>query len=234
MSYCVNCGVELDKSANKCPLCDTPVINPNMPNDGTNLPPFPTKIELPKKVRAKYAAFIASCLILLPNIICVITNLLLTPQTLWSVYVVSSCALLWFISVFPFLMSKKYTYLILVVDTIVTNLYIFIFYYYNSDRTGWFLHLAVPLTCAFFIIIGILCNFFKKKRTIIQSILAIVSAVLSMNIIVCILFNVYMQSVLVTYITIIFSVSCVVLLIFFIAANNNYRFRAWLSRKFFF
>ena len=28
MSYCVNCGVELDDSAKKCALCDTPVINP--------------------------------------------------------------------------------------------------------------------------------------------------------------------------------------------------------------
>ena len=28
MSYCVNCGVELDVGAGKCPLCDTPVINP--------------------------------------------------------------------------------------------------------------------------------------------------------------------------------------------------------------
>ena len=29
MSYCVNCGVELDASATKCPLCDTPVYNPD-------------------------------------------------------------------------------------------------------------------------------------------------------------------------------------------------------------
>ena len=28
MSYCVNCGVELDASSRECPLCNTPVINP--------------------------------------------------------------------------------------------------------------------------------------------------------------------------------------------------------------
>lgn len=28
MSYCVNCGVELDPSLTECPLCNTPVINP--------------------------------------------------------------------------------------------------------------------------------------------------------------------------------------------------------------
>ena len=28
MSYCVNCGVELDGSLQACPLCNTQVINP--------------------------------------------------------------------------------------------------------------------------------------------------------------------------------------------------------------
>ena len=33
MSYCVNCGVELDKTCSVCPLCNTKVINPNQPVD---------------------------------------------------------------------------------------------------------------------------------------------------------------------------------------------------------
>ena len=33
MSYCVNCGVELDPSAGICPLCHTPVVNPGRPVD---------------------------------------------------------------------------------------------------------------------------------------------------------------------------------------------------------
>ena len=31
MSYCVNCGVELEKSEKKCPLCGVEVINPAQP-----------------------------------------------------------------------------------------------------------------------------------------------------------------------------------------------------------
>ena len=31
MSYCVNCGVELDATASVCPLCQTPVCNPRCP-----------------------------------------------------------------------------------------------------------------------------------------------------------------------------------------------------------
>ena len=33
MSYCVNCGVELDSTASFCPLCRTPVVNPRQPVD---------------------------------------------------------------------------------------------------------------------------------------------------------------------------------------------------------
>ena len=31
MSYCVNCGVELDATATACPLCNTKIYNPNQP-----------------------------------------------------------------------------------------------------------------------------------------------------------------------------------------------------------
>ena len=41
MSYCVNCGVELDGDAVQCPLCQTPVINQVCPPDTEMVPNFP-------------------------------------------------------------------------------------------------------------------------------------------------------------------------------------------------
>lgn len=41
MSYCVNCGVELDSTASFCPLCRTPVVNPRQPVDTGSPPPLP-------------------------------------------------------------------------------------------------------------------------------------------------------------------------------------------------
>ena len=35
MSYCVNCGVELDPSAKKCALCSAPVYNPKETHEKT-------------------------------------------------------------------------------------------------------------------------------------------------------------------------------------------------------
>ena len=55
MSYCVNCGVELDASAKKCPLCDTPVYNPKAPEPEKQPSPFPLEkgqVEVVKKKRS--------------------------------------------------------------------------------------------------------------------------------------------------------------------------------------
>ena len=47
MSYCVNCGVELEKSEKKCPLCGVEVINPAQPPEDKEprQRPYPNRIE---------------------------------------------------------------------------------------------------------------------------------------------------------------------------------------------
>ena len=53
MSYCVNCGVELEKGLPLCPLCDTPVINPKEPKDEDVKPPYPLNFTVPKSLSKK-------------------------------------------------------------------------------------------------------------------------------------------------------------------------------------
>ena len=45
MSYCVNCGVELNPGARECPLCRTPVVNPSCPVDAAEPGFFPVHSE---------------------------------------------------------------------------------------------------------------------------------------------------------------------------------------------
>ncbi len=234
MSYCVNCGVELNNSASECPLCDTPVINPNSIRDFSDDPPYPERIELPPPAKRRYGAIIASLLLLLPNIVCVLTNILLTPELLWCVYVVASSALFWFISLFPFMMKKVRPYLIITVDAIVAAAYIFVFYYYDSNRTGWFGKIAIPLVVGFFAMVALLVWYFSKKRTQIKSAIAILTFILALSLYVCLVLNLNFYSVITLYITLILAVSCLILIIFFIAADRNPKMRAWLQRKFFF
>ena len=61
MSYCVNCGVELDASLGKCPLCNTPVINPSKLEEITRTSPYPKEsgqVDVVKRKDRRLPAFI--------------------------------------------------------------------------------------------------------------------------------------------------------------------------------
>ena len=59
MSYCVNCGVELEKSEKRCPLCGVEVINPAQPPEDKEprQRPYPNRIEeLSMNINKQFAA----------------------------------------------------------------------------------------------------------------------------------------------------------------------------------
>lgn len=58
MSYCVNCGVKLEETLNKCPLCNTPIINPNELKKAGLIPPFPVERGETEKVKSKDGAIL--------------------------------------------------------------------------------------------------------------------------------------------------------------------------------
>lgn len=234
MSYCVNCGVELSASANNCPLCDTPVINPNLSKQADVHPIYPDRIEIPKSSRKRYIATVISLLMIIPNVVCVFTNLLLTPETLWSVYVVSSSLMAWFLCVFPFYIKDKYKLLIVFVDAVATALYMFVFFYMNSSDNDWFWRIAIPLDICVFISIGFLTVFFNKKRSNIRALIAIFSTAFALNLLICCIINLYSYSVYITYFTTILAISCLIFIVFFCIADRKPKLRAWLSRKFFY
>ena len=103
MSYCVNCGVELDDSAKKCALCGAPVLNPYLDEPEEALPPpYPDRLALPEGTNRRYIAFLVSMVLLIPNLICGVANLLILDSGVWSAYIVSSSLLFWVFSLFHF------------------------------------------------------------------------------------------------------------------------------------
>ena len=69
MSYCVNCGVELDASAEKCVLCNTPVLNPNLKAEDKPESPFAMESHIPKSISRKFVAYIVSVVMFIPNVV---------------------------------------------------------------------------------------------------------------------------------------------------------------------
>lgn len=74
MSYCVNCGVELDATAAACPLCNTKVYNPNQPV-ATEVPtPYPTVKGAVEPVKAKEFTILMTIILLTTAVVCVLLN----------------------------------------------------------------------------------------------------------------------------------------------------------------
>ena len=234
MSYCVNCGVELDDSAKKCALCSTPVINPCasvQPEEATD--PFPKKVIIPSDVRRRYGAFIASMVILIPNIVCLLINLMFDFGYNWATYLNASSALVWLLAVFPFMFKNPKSYIIVPIDAVGVFLYTAVFYSVEHGE-HWLFELALPLilvAAAFAISVA---EWIKHKRldwTILVISLLLQTVVLSFAV-ELLLRDYYVLSHFPS-VSIIIAACCLALAAFFLSVLKNKRLRAWLSRKFF-
>lgn len=146
MSYCVHCGVELDSWETKCPLCQTPVIDPR----AFHQPERPQEADLlteqpQKKINKRLLVLLIGLLLLIPLTVVVIINLAITHTLTWALYVLGSELCFWTIFVLPFSRSGKSPYLYVAADTIVIALLLLMIFLENSE-TGWFLPLALPIT----------------------------------------------------------------------------------------
>lgn len=230
MSYCVNCGVELEKSARRCPLCNTPVINPNQP-PADEPPAYPENIFIPKKTRSKYMAFMVTIVMLIPNLICAFINLLYPDTGHWAVYVVSSSMMLWIFCVLPTFL-KHNAYLFLGVDTAAALLFTFIMSVFHGR--DWFIKIALPAILGLAVMIGIMIYWISRKKREWPSICTGVVGIIGvMSLLFEFLISWYVVGRPIIQYSVIIVASCVGLIVFFEFAGRNRRFRAWLTRRFY-
>ncbi|NLA77283.1 MAG: zinc ribbon domain-containing protein, partial [Clostridiales bacterium] len=226
MSYCVNCGVELDDSAKKCALCSTPVINPNKLSVGEAdvQPPYPDRIVIPKGVRRRYTAALITIIMVIPNIICAIANLLVPSSGLWSLYVVASSVLVWVLFLVPFLMKKIRVYLMWAFDTFAAAAYTYVFYAALKGH-GWFWTLALPLILTVSAMALFMILWLRRERRGKLNIIVVLLAYASLFSLLAdgLIHYFYMDSFTVS-VSIIIAASCAALMGFFFFATRNTRF----------
>ena len=99
MSYCVNCGVELDASAKKCPLCDTPVYNPKAPEPEKQPSPFPKEKGQVEVVKRKDLGVLLTVIVLATAVTCGLLNAFVFRSSLWSLAVIGVVLVLWVIMI---------------------------------------------------------------------------------------------------------------------------------------
>lgn len=144
MSYCVNCGVELDKTCSVCPLCNTKVINPNEPVDTASPKPWPSNIGTIEQGIRKEAAILMTVCLATTAIVCGVMNLFFLVRYHWSLYVIGACIVLWIFVLPVFFPGKLNTHISLLLDGIGIAMYFAIISWLHPGR-GWYYAVALPL-----------------------------------------------------------------------------------------
>lgn len=177
MSYCVNCGVELDPTARACPLCQTPVVNPRQPVDAALPPPFPSHRSEVQPVSKKELALLLTVLLCSVSVCCGVLNLFfLHAGRPWSLYVIGAAVMLWIWLVFPLLVRGMPLWLRLGLDACAVGAYVYLI---SIDLQGrdWFFGLALPIILTGAAIVMALGIFLSHGRSILSSVTLIIGAV---------------------------------------------------------
>jgi len=149
MSYCVNCGVELDKTAVKCVLCNTPVINPQNPPDLKSPTPYPIEKETVKLIYYRFTSIIISFILICVDLVCfvlnLITNAMLDVSVMWFYVVLGASVVLWTI-INPRLLKPNLSLYLYVVMQMVSISVLILMICLVIDRYAWAFSLALPIT----------------------------------------------------------------------------------------
>ncbi len=164
--YCVKCGVKLQDGLKCCPLCHTPVWNPN----AETAPSFYPAEREPKITRESRlpAACALTAVALLSVLVTLSVCLNLYRAMSWGGYVLFGVAMAYVVFVLPLWFERLSPLIAIPVDHAAALLYV----YYICRITGghWFWSFAFPiiiLSCA--LIMGLYCllRFVSQGRTFI-------------------------------------------------------------------
>lgn len=177
MSYCVNCGVELDKTAVTCPLCHTIVTNPFEPVDILSPKPFPTNRGEVLPPSGWELALLLSAMFLSVGVCCGVLNLFLRAERMWSLYVIGAVVMLWIWLVPPLLARGMHLCLRLLLDVAAVGIYVFLISV-DLDGRQWFIYLALPIILlggAIMLFLGLILQ--GRKRSILSSVTLIIGSI---------------------------------------------------------
>ena len=143
MSYCVNCGVELDASATKCPLCDTPVYNPKAPEPEKQPSPFPREKGQVEVVKRKDLGVLLTVIVLATAVTCGLLNAFVFRNSLWSLAVIGVVLVLWVIMIPVVIYTRQPIYVSILLDGVAVIVYLYLLTYLTGHNS-WFYGLGLP------------------------------------------------------------------------------------------
>lgn len=146
MSYCVNCGVELQADAGKCPLCNTIVMNPKeLREEKEGQAPFPSAKGQVETVKRKDIGILLTAVLAATAVICGALNALSFRGALWSLAVGGVCVVLWVILIPVMIIRRQPVYVSLLLDGVAVAAYLYLLTYLVGSNE-WFFGLGLPIT----------------------------------------------------------------------------------------
>lgn len=161
MSYCVNCGVELEAGAKKCPLCDTEIINPRE-HVCSQTSPYPVYTPTPKQqIKRSTIVSLITLILLLPDFLTVLSDYSINRSITWSGYVLMSILCVYLLIVLPIILKKHMS-----VCISLMSLSVLVFLIYIEYKTGgkWFLSFALPAVTAIAVFIVVMVLLRKENK----------------------------------------------------------------------
>lgn len=161
MSYCVNCGVELDGSLKECPLCNTIVYNPKEFGREKQDSPFPKERGEVEKVKKKDLGILLTVVLVAIGATCGVLNLLVFQGSPWSLLVIGACLCFWVLFVPLIIYQDLSVYSTLFFDGLAVGIYLYLITFVTHSD-GWFYGLAIPIV-AVTVLVAELFAFCLKK-----------------------------------------------------------------------
>lgn len=140
--YCVKCGVQLEDSQDRCPLCLTTVYHPELPRPQVSSP-YPHREPEEDRFSPSGILFIISALLLICDAVVLLCDLSLNGAFSWSGIVIGATVLFYVALVMPRWFSRPKTVVFLPVVWGLILGYLFYIDLYLSG--GWFLSFAFPV-----------------------------------------------------------------------------------------
>ena len=231
MSYCVNCGVELEKGCYECPLCDTPVINPRETQPHSEKLSYPDLIKIPKSTHKRFLVFVISMVLLIPNRVIAVLDIAFWNSGI-SAYIFGATFTLWIWALFPMLWKKPLPLIFLQIDAIALIAYLNVFRLADNS-TGWFESVAMPIVIALWAVAAIFILWYRKPKRKTYTAIAVTVAINVISYVMEICINMFLSGKLQIGISVAVTACSVPLIIFFVAMIKSKKLNAWASRKFF-
>ena len=145
MSYCGHCGVELDRSEKRCPLCQTEAIDPREPFDEQAVRPYPRRRDpITRQINRRFGGSLITFVLAFPARLCGAIDFSQAGRLTWSAYVIGALILVWSWTVPYFLLRRRTLSGVFIPGVLALLSYLFLIAWLQQDLS-WYLPLALPL-----------------------------------------------------------------------------------------